>query len=423
MISERQNPSGPIAPCEAAPARDLDEAKLAAARVFATSRYPYLATPLFAMATAAAPEAQTIAVDRAWRLHADPIVVEEMEAAELGRLLVHLVSHLLRSHADRAERAGIVAAAVAWNRAGDAEINDDLVAAGLVPSCAPDLPGTFGQPNGLAAEQYYEALGARASHLAGARHWDCGSGSDAVPRPWDGGPTTATCPGLDPRSAEWVRLATAAELQRCEQKEPGSVPAGWMRWAEQLLPSKTDWRRLLAAEIRGGLARVLGMVDYRYSKPSRRAAACPEVVLPVLEQPIPEVAIVCDTSGSMGEDELGRCLAEVESMIQRTGLSQHAVPVLACDAAVHAVRRVRRASEVALVGGGGTDMGAGIDQALRLRPRPSVVVVLTDGYTPWPAQPPKGARVVAGIVRGRRPGPGRHPPAPPDWIRSVLIED
>ena len=40
----------------------------------------------------------------------------------------------------------------------------------------------------------------------------------------------------------------------------------------------------------------------------------------------------------------------------------------------------------------------GIDAAMELRPRPSVVIVLTDGYTPWPAAAPRAATVVVGLL-------------------------
>ena len=67
------------------------------------------------------------------------------------------------------------------------------------------------------------------------------------------------------------------------------------------------------------------------------------------------------------------------------------------------------------MGGGGTDMGAGIRAAAALRPRPAVTVVLTDGYTPWPAEAPKGMRVVVGLI-------GAQTPEAPRWARSVRVE-
>jgi hypothetical protein len=61
-------------------------------------------------------------------------------------------------------------------------------------------------------------------------------------------------------------------------------------------------------------------------------------------------------------------------------------------------------------------MGAGIDAAVASRPRPSVVVVLTDGYTPWPPEPPKACTVVVGLL-------GFAPPPAPSWARTVRIEE
>ena len=70
------------------------------------------------------------------------------------------------------------------------------------------------------------------------------------------------------------------------------------------------------------------------------------------------------------------------------------------------------ARQVELLGGGGTDMGAA-SPAPRLRPRPEVVVVLTDGETPWPAAPPPGVRVIVGLI-------GESAPEAPPWTRSVV---
>lgn len=63
-------------------------------------------------------------------------------------------------------------------------------------------------------------------------------------------------------------------------------------------------------------------------------------------------------------------------------------------------------------------MGAGIEAAAALKPRPSVVIVLTDGYTPWPEQPPPGVRVVVGLL-----SQGGEAWSAPQWARVVQIEE
>ena len=398
------------------PATDLSG--LAAARLWAASRAPYLATALFACRPVAAPGSGTVAVDPSWRIHADPETVASLEPAELGRLLIHLAGHLVRDHAARAGAMDVgPETAPWWQRCTDAEINDDLAAADLLPPVAADLPRDLGGRDGDLAEAYF---GLQPPPSAGSgRPSDCGSGSDGLPRPWDG-PDAADGTGLTPGQANLVRFGVAEEIRRAAQRDPGSVPGGWVRWAEELLPSRTDWRRVLGAEIRRAVAAVAGSVDYTYRRPSRRSHGTdedPRIVLPSLFRPVPEVAVVCDTSGSMDEGMLARVLSEVEAIVTRAGLRGTGVAALAVDTDVHSARRVTRAVQVDLAGGGGTDMGAGIEAALARRPRPEVIVVLTDGYTPWPTAAPRGARVVVGIIET----PGETPPDAPAWARVVFI--
>jgi predicted metal-dependent peptidase len=384
--------------------------KVAAARLWATARMPYLASAIFASTVASKPDSGTIAIDRSWQVHADPEIVAGMTVEQLGRLLIHLSGHAIRDHASRARQLGVAEdnQRARWNRCADAEINDDLLVDDLVPEVARDVPSSLRCKTGQLAEAYYET--ARDGH----RRWDCGSGVDGCDRPGDGSGN------IDPQQAQLLRLSVAAEIQREHGREPGTVPGGWIRWAESVLPSKIDWRRVLAAEVRSAVAAVAGKVDYSYRRPSRRAHLNRKVVLPTLRRPIPDVAIVCDTSGSMHERLLARALTEIEAVLTKAGLRQAQVRVLAVDTDVHVVRRVSRAAQVQLAGGGGTDMGAGIESAAQLRPRPSVVIVRTDGYTPWPDQPPRGIRVIVGLLtEGVRP----HGWTPPEWARTVVIAD
>src|SRR5580658_6547117 len=402
---------------------------LPAARLWAATRFPYLATGVFGAEVTADPGSGTVSVDEHWRMRADPELAAQWTPAQLGSVLVHHVCHLLRTHAERAQGTGVgPEESRTWIRAADAEINDDLVPAGLDLPGTPVLPQDLGSTDGLLAEQYFEGLrtlrrtrppgtsGGRGGDTTSrsaqieketAAGWlDCGSGADGVPRPGDR-------PGGRPAwQAELLRRQVAQDVIAYGQ-QAGTVPAGLLRWAEAMLSPKVDWRTLLAAELRRAVAEVSGAVDYSYRRPSRRSSVAGGVVLPALRRPVPEVAVVCDTSGSMSDDLLAMALAEVEGLLRSLGLARQ-LRVLACDVAVAPAQRVSSARQVELTGGGGTNMGNGIEAAAGLRPRPAVTVVLTDGFTPWPGEPPRGMRVVIGLL-------GDHAPEAPGWARAVRI--
>ncbi|HEX9335113.1 MAG TPA: hypothetical protein VF892_04475, partial [Pseudonocardiaceae bacterium] len=57
---------------------------------------------------------------------------------------------------------------------------------------------------------------------------------------------------------------------------------------------------------------------------------------------------------------------------------------------------------------------AGLAAAADLRPRPDLIIVLTDGHTPWPPRAPGRTKVVVGLMD--KVG------HVPDWATSVSIE-
>lgn len=400
------------------PAFELDPMKLAAARLWAVDRHPYLASAVFAAPVLPAPDLGRVVIDRWWRVHADPEIVASASVSDLGGELLHLTSHLLRDHASRADAQRFEEEAELhhWVDAADAEIADDF---DQLPRLAPIVnPDDLDQPDGRLAEEYYRRGSVRDGHTN-----DCGSGAHGEPAPWEPPPpdddSTGADQGLGRDDQDLVRREVAA---RVAEAGAGAVPEGLRRWADEQLTPTVDWRAELAATLRRAISVTAGAVDYSYRRPSRRSAAVEGVVLPSLARPTPEVAVVCDTSGSVTEAELGRALTEVDGLLEATG-TRH-VRFVSCDDAVRSVDRVAAGRDVTLIGGGGTDMAIGLAAAVDHRPPPQVVVVLTDGFTPWPAEAPPRVLTVVGLLGGgggsRVDGmPG--PPSPPAWASVVDI--
>jgi predicted metal-dependent peptidase len=227
----------------------------------------------------------------------------------------------------------------------------------------------------------------------------CGSGAGGPARDYELGGTDPRAPGLDEVDAEIVIRQTAQDIIN-HDKTRGNVPAGLRRWADTIFePPKVDWRRLLAGAIRAAVAHKTGQVDYSYKRPGRRRI--PRVVTPSMQRPIPHVAVVVDTSGSMSNEDVRAALNEVAGISRRVGVRGDQLKILAVDAAVHGVAPVRNPRDIRIDGGGGTDMRVGIEHAETLNPRPDVIVVLTDGWTPWPDKAGR-VRVIAGIIADER---------------------
>ncbi|MDR7400040.1 MAG: VWA-like domain-containing protein [Armatimonadota bacterium] len=118
-----------------------------------------------------------------------------------------------------------------------------------------------------------------------------------------------------------------------------------------------------------------------------------------------------DTSRSISDSQLARALAEVDHLLRR---HLEEVRVTWWDAAHHGTQRLRRVRQARPRGGGGTDMAAAIRHAEQSRPRPDLVVVITDGLTPWPAHRPQVPVVVVLLDPSTRA-------QCPSWARVVEV--
>lgn len=417
-------------------------ARFAAARVWAAHQAPYLASAVFALTPVVLepstdpatgrllpdPDLAAFPADTRWRVHVDPATVLATPVEQTGWWLLHQVGHLVRGHAARSPARPAPGRtgprdqqAHRWNQATDAEINDDLEADGLPGPDGVISPAALGLPEGRMAEEYLPMLDVldTALHRGGAAlaaAVDCGSGADGIDRSWDD--TGSGGDGLTELEREVLERAIAAGIkERASQRSP--VPGGWRRWADARLRPTVDWRARLGTLLRKGLTEASGKIDFSYRRPARRSAAHPTILLPSMIRPVPEIAVVIDTSGSVSTARLRQLLAEVGGILDRVGGAHHQLRVLCCDTAAHPVQTLHRGardlgSAVELAGGGGTDLRVGIAAAAALRPRPDLVVVLTDGDTPWPERRPRPTVVVCLIGDG-----GQAPP----WAASVHVKE
>ncbi|MBF6333512.1 DUF2201 family putative metallopeptidase [Nocardia transvalensis] len=392
------------------------------ARLVVVELRPYFAVALFAIRPVAAPELGTFGVDERWRLYLDPDLLVgpcAWSPDQAGAALLHEVGHLIRAHADRArDVAPQPVSEVAWNYAADAEINDDLLAAGIhLPDgvITPDMLGC--EPGGV-AEDYYEAVRPPDTGPATAPpdpmfgdEPGCGSGAGCRAQSWEQLPIDSA-EGLTPADADLVRRDVAVAVRDAAATGRGTVPAGLTRWAsETLAPPQVPWNRLLRTALRRVVANKAGCTHPTYTRPSRRNV--PGVILPALRAVAVRVTLVVDTSGSMSPSDLDTALAEISGILRSTGIDRDNIRVLACDAASTEPQRVRSVADIQLVGGGGTDMRVGITAATTTRPTPHVVVVLTDGYTPWPTSPTR-AQLICVII-------GNPHATPPPWAMTVHV--
>jgi predicted metal-dependent peptidase len=256
-----------------------------------------------------------------------------------------------------------------------------------------------------------------------AIHWDEGSGVHGQARPWE---LHADDPSTNALS-DFDRQALQEEVARKiveHQKEQGTLPAGWLRWAEAILKPKVNWREQLKRILRGVISEGLGhRLDYSYRRPHRRSAVYHPIYLPALQGEYkPRVACVVDTSGSISDRELMQSLAEVRAVLEALRIP---VTIIPCDAVPYEAIRVFHGSDwlkvrQGLRGGGGTDMVAGLNAALALKPKPEAVIVLTDGHTPFPSTRPKDTAVIWAIWQYGDGEPPK-PPMPPWRARDVVV--
>lgn len=367
--------------------------------------------PFFASMLLASP----LKVDRSlWRMATDgnaiiynPEACAELSVAEIQTILCHEVLHIGFHHIPTMQKLKLDRRL--WNEATDYAINLVLVETGM-PMYQNGLLDH--QYKGLTALQIYDRLlqkqeaerqrgGGRGNESEGTAPNPNGpssggtGGDQSSQQPSDHGKSDKDgAPGgsgwdlvepehgIDSDAAAQAgrevqqRVAQAANMARMA----GKMPAGLDRLITEMLEPVVPWPTVL----QDYMTRV-SKDDETWSRRNRRF---PHVTLPARHsERMGEVIFIGDTSGSISGPELQRMASEVASIAEQ--VKPECVRLLWADTKVVG-EQVFECGEAVVCepkGGGGTDMRVPLSYAEQFDPQ--VVILATDGYTPWPdSEPP-----------------------------------
>lgn len=182
-------------------------------------------------------------------------------------------------------------------------------------------------------------------------------------------------------SAYWERaLRQALVVNRMSHQQQGFIPAGLERAIDEVLDPQLDWRTVLW--------RYMSRTPCDYSGFDRRFIH-QGLYLDELQSESLNVHVVMDTSGSIGDDQLARFRAEVESIAR----CYHAIQghLYFVDAQVYGPFALDASIRVGVAeGGGGTDFACFFSY-LEKHCDPfeqALCIYLTDGYGTFPDKAP-----------------------------------
>lgn len=326
------------------------------------------------------------ASDRYWRIYLNftqfSTDIPGHSTGFLANILLHEIWHLLRNHCqphpgyEQHYRANI---------AMDLEINDDID--WKISTSQHDRPvfsSDFDLPEHQTWQYYYANM--KEKNLNRLRFVCNGGSAIGQSLPWEIDPNHPDFPAINELEAAGCRSNVAREASKYAKLNGDDRLGAWAK--EQLHGSTVNWREHLQACFRKATVTFKGYTDYTMRRPARRTP--PGTYLPSMITHKPRVAVAFDISGSMGEGEgspIQRVASEVQGLLRRTGISE----IYACQVDTEQRTRFEKVRDLTtyMFGrGGSTDMGAAFEAAKELQPAPNILLVCTDGMTPWPDSPP-----------------------------------
>lgn len=335
----------------------------------------------------------------------DPQFFDSISLDEVVGVLAHEILHIALKHGLRRQNRD----PITWNIACDHAVNLILADCGFLLPRGGLLDRTY---TGMSAEQIYDLLLKNAaphkkqdgSSRSGGGVPDTradgvpGLGSDLLePGSVQSDGTIDDTPAIARPDATRKldhdlsnRIAQALAMGRMA----GSLPGSLLRAMDDLLHPPVPWQDLLRP-----LVHTLVTENETWSRRNRRFQSA---YLPSRHSTrVGKIVVIGDTSGSITNDNLksiGGAIIDIAEEIQ-----PESIHVLWADARI-AGEQVFDAGDVIRlepVGGGGTDMRVPLARVAELDA--CAAVLITDGYTPWPSEPPDYPLIVVCTTKATVP--------------------
>lgn len=301
--------------------------------------------------------------------------VKSLTDMEIRGLLVHEVLHPALGHLWRVGTRDLrkfnIAADHAVNLFIEA-VNKEETAAGR-PAPLPLPPGGCCDKKfeGMSAEEIYERIPMPPKNHKGPGQFVKGTNGDKDGKGGQGQGNT---------EADWtvavVQAANAAKL--C-----GNTSAALERLVGQVVKPTVKWQQVLERFVSAAAAD-----DYDWQRFDRRYLDDGWYFPDLYSDKVGELAIIIDTSGSIGEDELNKFQSEVQELMSQMHPSK--LVVFYADTEVCGIEEFECGEPVKFhpKGGGGTDFAKPLKAVAKRGIFPECVIYLTDLYGTFPKEAP-----------------------------------
>ena len=320
------------------------------------------------------------------RIYFGPKFLETLTDEELDFVMMHEILHVVLRHYARGRKKEDER----FNIAADIVVNSNIMESdkryknlSVFKNLGEPMHLTPGGKEGFAytAEEVYDMLPGIAP---GKKHSgeNAGAGFDDHSR-WKDNAEDGFLKDI------WVKRfedACEAIQIRDPDNNRGLLPAFAKRMLSELRKPQTDWRTILNEFVQEEIA------DYSFSPPDRRFDDTP-FFLPDFndtEAVVKDILFMIDTSGSMSDDMVTAAYSEVKGAIDQFG-GNLCGKLGFFDVEIIEPTPFTNEEEFKIikpVGGGGTDFGIvfGYVRKYMSGELPACIIILTDGYAPFPPQ-------------------------------------